>query len=123
MDITLWIIFTFKKYIWLNLYISYSNIQKYPTNIEKIKHMEYICEKTIYVTKFKNLHTCLKTKVVGGMFGWISFVVNDNDIHQLNIWPFRSLKLLVENPLKKCLLHFLNNKKIILKKNWEKTIT
>jgi len=32
-------------------------------------------------------------------------------MHALNIGPFRSLKLLVENPFKKCdLFAFLNNK-------------
>jgi hypothetical protein len=60
---------------------------------------------------------------MGGMFGWISFVVNDNDIHQLNIGPIRSLKLLAENPFKTCFWHFLNNKKIINFCFWGKTIT
>jgi hypothetical protein len=42
------------------------------------------------------------------------FVVNDIDIHQLNIGPFGSLKLLVENPFKKYVfLHFLSNECII----------
>jgi len=50
MDITSWIIFIFKKYIWLDLYISYSNIQEYPTNL-KINKIEYICEK---------INTCYK---------------------------------------------------------------
>ncbi len=30
------------------------------------------------------------------------FVVNDINIHQLNLKPFKSLKVLVENPFKKC---------------------
>jgi hypothetical protein len=42
------------------------------------------------------------------------FVVNDIDIHQLNLGPFKSLKSLVENPFKKCIsLHFLNNNCIV----------
>jgi hypothetical protein len=41
-------------------------------------------------------------------------VVNDIDVHQLNLKPFRSLKNLLENPFKKCVfLHFLSNKCII----------
>jgi len=41
-------------------------------------------------------------------------VVNDIDVHQLNLKPFRSLKFLVENPFKKCVfLHFLSNKCIV----------
>jgi hypothetical protein len=42
------------------------------------------------------------------------FVVNDLNIHALNIGPFRSFKLLVENPFNKCeFFAFLNNKGII----------
>jgi hypothetical protein len=42
------------------------------------------------------------------------FVVSDIDIHQLNLRPFKSLQILVENPLKKCVsLHFLNDRCII----------
>jgi hypothetical protein len=42
------------------------------------------------------------------------FVMDDLNIHALNIGPFRSLKLLVENPFKKCnFFAFLNNKGII----------
>jgi hypothetical protein len=42
------------------------------------------------------------------------FVVNNIDIHQLNLKPFRSLKSLVENPFKKCVsLHLLSNECII----------
>jgi hypothetical protein len=29
-------------------------------------------------------------------------VVNDIDVHQLNLRPFRSLQFLVENPFNKC---------------------
>jgi hypothetical protein len=49
------------------------------------------------------------------------FVVNDIDIHQLNLKPFRSLKSLVENIFKKIVfLHFLNNKCIINSYFWKK---
>jgi hypothetical protein len=42
------------------------------------------------------------------------FVVNDFNIHALNVRPFRSLELLVENPFKKCdFFAFLNKKGII----------
>jgi hypothetical protein len=41
-------------------------------------------------------------------------VVNDIDVHQLNLRPFISLQILVEIPFNKCVfLHFLNNKCII----------
>jgi hypothetical protein len=34
-------------------------------------------------------------------------VVNDIDIHQLNLGPIKILKILVENPLKKCFFALL----------------
>jgi hypothetical protein len=38
-------------------------------------------------------------------------VVNDIDIHQLNLRPFKNLQFLVENTFKECgFLHFLSNK-------------
>jgi hypothetical protein len=41
-------------------------------------------------------------------------VVNDIDVHQLNLKPFKSLQFLIESPFKKCVfLHFLSNKCII----------
>jgi len=41
-------------------------------------------------------------------------VVSNIDVHQLNLKPFRSLQVLVENPFKKCVfLHFVSNKCII----------
>jgi hypothetical protein len=43
----------------------------------------------------------------------IFFVVNDIDIHQLNLIPFISLKKLVENPFKNVFFHILYNKCII----------
>jgi hypothetical protein len=47
-------------------------------------------------------------------FVMIFLVVNDIDVHQLNLRPFRSLQFLVENPFEKCvILHFLSNKCII----------
>jgi hypothetical protein len=52
------------------------------------------------------------------------FVMNDIDIHQLNLGELRSLTFLVENALKKCVfLHFLSNKCIINSSFQEKTIT
>ncbi len=39
------------------------------------------------------------------------FVINDINIHQLNIGPSRSIKLLVEKSLKKCVsFNFFSNK-------------
>jgi hypothetical protein len=44
----------------------------------------------------------------------IFLVVNDIDVNQLNLRPFRSLQFLIENPFKKCVfLHFLSNNYII----------
>jgi hypothetical protein len=100
MNITPWIIFTCFRYIWLDLYLKYSNI-------EKFECMEYIYDNIIFVTKFENLYIILESYGCGWNF-WVNvFVVNDIDIHWLNIGPFRSLKLLVENPFKKYVfLHF-----------------
>ncbi len=50
--------------------------------------MEYICDNIIYVIKFEKLRTYLKTTVVGEIFGWIVFMVNGVDIHELNLRPF-----------------------------------
>jgi hypothetical protein len=35
-------------------------------------------------------------------FNDLFFVVNDIDIYQLNLGPFKSLNFLIENPLKMC---------------------
>jgi len=40
---------------------------KIPTNIEKFECMEYICDQIIPITKFENLNTYLKSKVVDGI--------------------------------------------------------
>jgi hypothetical protein len=34
----------------------------------------------------------------------IFLVVSDIDVHELNLRPFRSLQVLVENPFEKCVL-------------------
>jgi hypothetical protein len=51
------------------------------TNIEKFEHMEYICDKIIFVTKFEILNTYFKTKVVNKILGVNFFTVYDIDIH------------------------------------------
>ncbi len=71
MDITSWLIIFCFKYIWLALNLIQSIIFKNPTNIEKIEHMEYICNKIMPVAKFEKLHIYFKTRVVGGIIGWI----------------------------------------------------
>jgi hypothetical protein len=48
---------------------------KNTTNIEKLEHMEYICDKIIPITKFENLNIYLKTRVVDGIFGQIFYAV------------------------------------------------
>ncbi len=69
--------------------------------------MEYICDEIIHVTKYEKIHLYFKTRTVNGTF----FVVNDIDIHQLNLGLFRILEFLVE---KICFLHLFNNKCIIM---------
>jgi hypothetical protein len=56
--------------------------------------------KIILVTKCEKLHIYFETKVVSGILGWISFMVYDIDIHELNLVPFRNLKFLDEISLK-----------------------
>jgi hypothetical protein len=59
---------------------------------------------------------------------WVEFcnvflVVNNIDVHQLNLRPFRCLQFLVENPFKKCVvLHFLSNKCTTNSYFWEKPL-
>jgi hypothetical protein len=51
-------------------------------------------------------------------------MVNDIDIHQLNLEPFKIFKILAENPITKCVFcHFLSNKCMINFYFWEKIIT
>jgi hypothetical protein len=85
MDITSWIIFPCFKYIWLALDLIYSIILRNPKNIEKFEHMEYICDKRICIIKFKSLNIYFKIRVVDGIFGWFFFMMNDINVHQLNI--------------------------------------
>jgi hypothetical protein len=42
---------------------------KNSTNIEEFEHMEYIHDKIIHVTKFKNLNIYFKIRVVDGILG------------------------------------------------------
>jgi len=75
--------------------------------------MKYICvqKKKLQNMKIVNI---LQNWSYGWSFVMNFFVVNDIDIHQLNLGPFKSLKSLVENPFKKCIsLHFLNNNCIV----------
>jgi len=55
----------------------------------RIEHMEYICDKIIFI-EFENLNIYFKIKVVNGILGWIFFIVYDIDIHQLNLGQFRN---------------------------------
>ncbi len=68
-------------------------------NIEKLEHMEYICDKKI--------HIYFKTMVMVAIFGRIFYMVNDIDVHRSNLGPFRSLNILNETLLKICVFwHF-----------------
>jgi hypothetical protein len=52
------------------------------------------------------------------VLGEFFFMVNDIDIHQLNLRPFKSLKFLDEIPFKKCrFLHFMHNNFFFLGKD------
>jgi len=65
--------------------------------LQKWQHflLDYI--HTFAIIKITFWHsTYFKTKVVNENFGWISFMVNDIDIHQLNLGPFRNFKNLHE---------------------------
>jgi hypothetical protein len=59
------------KYIGLDLNLRQSFKKKTPTNIGELQHMKYIYDKIILITKYENLHTYFKTRVVGGIFWWI----------------------------------------------------
>jgi len=58
--------------------------------------MEYICDKLSFITKFEKLHIYSKLGL------WVEFLlvnffmVNDIDIHHLNLGPFKSLNFLDE---------------------------
>jgi hypothetical protein len=64
---------------------------KNPINIEKLGHMKYICDKIILVTKFEN---CTYFSKLGFKVEFLDesfFVVYGiDDIHQLNLGPFRN---------------------------------
>ncbi len=53
--------------------------------MEEFEHMEYICDKIIFVMEFDILNIYFKIKVVDGIFGWFVFMVYDIDIHKLNL--------------------------------------
>ncbi len=48
------------------------------------------------------------------------FVVNDIDIHQLNLGPFNFFLKMVENPFTKCVFWPLLSNKCMIKKIWGK---
>jgi hypothetical protein len=51
---------------------------------------------------------------VSGILGSIFFIAYDTDIHELNIRPFRDLKVLDEISFKKCVFFTFLNKKCII---------
>jgi hypothetical protein len=60
--------------------------------------MKYICEKIILVTKNENLHVYIsKLRLWVEFLIEFFFVVNEIDMHQLNLEPFIILHFLVEN--------------------------
>jgi hypothetical protein len=42
---------------------------KNPIRIEKLEHVECLCDKIIPIVKFEKLHIYFETKVVGGILG------------------------------------------------------
>jgi hypothetical protein len=71
--------------------------------------MECICDKTIHIKEFENLHIYFKTKVMGGIFSKFKkyIFMNAIDIHELNLGPFINLNLKDKIPLKN--LNFIFN--------------
>jgi hypothetical protein len=54
--------------------------------------MEYICDKIIFITKFEILHIYISKLGLWVEFLLVKFfMVNDIDIHQLNLGPFKFL--------------------------------
>jgi hypothetical protein len=49
-------------------------------------------------------------------------VMNDIDVHKLNLRPYTSFQFLVENSFKFVFLHFLSNKCIINTYSWGKNL-
>lgn len=79
-------------YIWLVLNLLQSFF-KNSKNIEELGHIEYICDKIIYVTKLEQLHMYFKISIMVGFFG--NFFCDEwywYTIHQLNVELFRIFK-------------------------------
>jgi len=76
--------------------------------------MEYICDEIILVIEYENLHIYISKLGLWVEFFVDYFAMDDMDIHQLSLKPFRILEFFVENPFKKCVfLHLFTNKYII----------
>jgi hypothetical protein len=56
------------KYIGLYLDLKQSLEKETPTNIGELQHMKYICDEIIFVAKYENLHTYIKTRL------WMEFI-------------------------------------------------
>jgi hypothetical protein len=75
--------------------------------------MKYICVK-INMSQNMKYYKCTSKLRLWVKFCSDFFVVNDIELHQLNLGPFRSLNFLIENPFKKCVFFaLLSNKWII----------
>ncbi len=58
--------------------------------------MEYICDKIILVTKFEKIAYMFQNQGCEWNYWVKSFMVYDNDIHELNLGPFRDLEFFDE---------------------------
>jgi hypothetical protein len=77
------------KYITLDLKLNYFILKENPTNIYKLEHMKYIYVEINMTQSMKNYNYTSKLKL------WVEFcsdffLVNDIDIHQLNLGPFKN---------------------------------
>jgi hypothetical protein len=57
--------------------------------------MKYICVKKLHIIEYEKLQIYFKIKVYGWNFVINFLVVNDIDVHELNLRPFRILQFLV----------------------------
>ncbi len=86
----------------LILDFNYFILKEILTNIYELEHMKYICVEINMLQSMKNCKYISKLRLWTVKFcSEFFFVVNDIFIHQLNLIPFKSLKILIKNPFKK----------------------
>jgi hypothetical protein len=91
-DITFWIIFVHFKYIALALDLNYFFLKTSNKHLQTWTYEIYLCWINM-LQSMKNWKYTSKLRLWMEFCSECFFVVNDIDIHQLNLKPFRSLKL------------------------------